>query len=439
MESPTPEVRQTVRDLLLSSAAYHSLEPAERRDIAQALVKVCETAVSLIREEQSSPASAPLAVAQSAGSQFSGVATDKLAGTTRAVLNAVSFPRFVTELINGVFKALVDSNQQQMQSYVELIRNVAASTEGIADMNLAPARARQWLAETFPGSFELTGGPNEDTDPRDVDEEQQEATLRWKDGGPKPSEAAMRSALGLDPGESVPSGDPETSLVPYARRALARQRQQMLATMVMLGMQRIVIESGRLNAAMRFHIDTRSAANSEEGSRFDLQNTMEVKGSLGFGPWGMDAKMTNTIGYVSTQKNQTTEEMNTDLDLNSSVELYFKTDYVPLDRLAGKGQVDRIKVNTLNPDAEEDAARKAREARTSEARKSERSGMSEMDKDLLRQPAPPPKTEPKPPESKATGAKPAATTKPAATAPAKSKPDTKSSDTRSAQKAAPQR
>jgi hypothetical protein len=46
--------------------------------------------------------------------------------------------------------------------------------------------------------------------------------------------------------------------VPFARRTLARQRQQMLSTMVMLGMQRIVIESGRLNAAMRFHIDTRS-------------------------------------------------------------------------------------------------------------------------------------------------------------------------------------
>jgi hypothetical protein len=50
---------------------------------------------------------------------------------------------------------------------------------------------------------------------------------------------------------------------------------------------------------------------------------------------GMDAKMQNTIGYVSTQKQQSTEEMNTDLDLNSSVELIFKTDYLPLDRMAG--------------------------------------------------------------------------------------------------------
>jgi hypothetical protein len=176
----------------------------------------------------------------------------------------------------------------------------------------------------------------------------------------------------------------------------------MLATMVMLGMQRIVIESGRLNASMRFHIDTRSAANSDEGSRFDFQNKTEASGKFGVGPWGLEAKMTNTIGYVSTQKNQTTEEMNTDLDLNSSVELYFKTDYVPLDRLAGAGQVDRIKVNTLNPDAEEKAALQAREQRVSAARTAEASRSSDLGKNLQHQ------SSGSGPEARPTGAQPGA-------------------------------
>src|SRR5262249_23363941 len=197
-----------------------------------------------------------------------------------------------------------------------------------------------------------------------------------------------------EPGDPVPSGDAEPPLLPFARRALARQRQQVLATMVMLGMQRIVIESGRLNAAMRFHIDTRSAANSEDASRFDFQNQLEASGKFGMGPWGAEAKMTNTIGYVSTQKNQTSEEMNTDLDLNSSVELYFKTDYLPLDRLAGKGQVDRIKVNTLNPDAEEEAARKSRDARTSAARAEDSKRMASLDVSPQRPPSPPASPQP---------------------------------------------
>jgi hypothetical protein len=130
--------------------------------------------------------------------------------------------------------------------------------------------------------------------------------------------------------------------------------------------------------------------------------------------------MTNTIGYVSTQKTQSTEEMNTDLDLNSSVELYFKTDYVPLDRLAGAGQVDRIKVNTLNPAAEEAAALKAREARTSGARTAESTRSSNLDKSL--QPSPQADPAPKPVAPKPVAPTPAAKPEPAKTPPVKPDP-----------------
>ena len=63
-------------------------------------------------------------------------------------------------------------------------------------------------------------------------------------------------------------------------------RQEMLASMVMLGMQRIVIDSGKINAAMRFHIDTRSAAKADEGSRFELQNKINAEAHGGIGIWG---------------------------------------------------------------------------------------------------------------------------------------------------------
>ncbi|KRB92586.1 hypothetical protein ASE26_06385 [Duganella sp. Root198D2] len=137
----------------------------------------------------------------------------------------------------------------------------------------------------------------------------------------------------------------------------------MLATMVMMGLQRIVIESGRLNASMRFHIDTRSAANDDRGSSFDERNDLSVGVGAKVGPWGVDARMQNTIAYVSTQRTQTSEEMNTDLDLNSSVELLFKTDHVDLERLAGGQAQERIRVNTINPEAESRLASEDRRAR----------------------------------------------------------------------------
>src|SRR5438094_8679144 len=137
LEQPAllPAVRETVRHALMGSPDYQKLDPSTRREIAQGLVKICSTALDLKNRADKAEIPSPrgrLAVAQSAGSEFSGVATQRVADTTRQILNAVSFPRFVTELINGVFKALVDSNPQQLTAYVELIRNVAASIVGFA-------------------------------------------------------------------------------------------------------------------------------------------------------------------------------------------------------------------------------------------------------------------------------------------------------------------
>jgi hypothetical protein len=380
-----PVVRRAVRALLESSPAFRAMGQDNQGRLARAMVRVADTAASLIREEIHSDAEVhksagrPLATAQAAGDSFSGVAAAKVAGTTQAILNAVSFPRFVTELINGVFKAVVDTSMQQMNSYIELLNNVAASTDGFADSNLGPDRARQWLADKYPGSFEVQRDDSGDGGDSGDDGGPPQSVLQLRSGASMPSQEALKADLGLGPDESAPGGDPET-LVPLARRQLAKTRQQMLATMVMLGMQRIVIDSGRINAAMRFHIDTRSAAQDDRGSTFDFRNTVSGSGSFGFGPWGVSAAVQNTIGYVSTQRTQTTEEMNTDLDLSSSVELNFKSDYLPLNRLASSEQVSRIRQNTRNPEEEEaKAAAEARAKREASAAQSDTARRASLD------------------------------------------------------------
>ena len=258
-----------------------------------------------------------------------------------------------------------------MTSYIELIQNVSNTLDGFADANVGVSGARAWLAERFPGSFVIQGDEDLQPEPgmsaeerRELQQERDASTrLRLVPNGQLPSEAALKAAFGLGPQDSVPAaGDPE-ALVPFARQVIARNRQQMLSTMVMMGLQRIVIESGRLNASMRFHIDTRSAAADDRGSSFDTRVDADVSGGAKFGPWGMEAKVKSTIGYVSTQRTQTTEEMNTDLDLSSNVELVFKTDYVQLDRLAGGPAQERIRVNALNPEAEARLAQQDRESR----------------------------------------------------------------------------
>jgi hypothetical protein len=380
---PPSWLRYAVRDLLVRSPAFGAMREPERRALAQAMVKVGSVAAALIAEEGDAHASivamrdraragetrdrprpdrrAPLARAQDAPGF--GASAERIAGTTRAVLDAVSFPRFVTDLINGVFRAMLDSSAQQMQMYVQLLNNVSASAEGFERTQYNKSGVRQWIADHFPDQIEYdlpeTSPDDDPPDPEDV----AEIRLRLKSNASMPGPEELRAVLGMEPGESADASNPE-QLVPLARRQIARQRQQMLATMVMLGMQRIVVDSGKINASMRFHIDTRSAAEDTQGSEFSLQNRIKASGKFGVGPWGASAEVENNISYVSTQRSQSTEQINTDLDLASSVEINFRTDYLPLNQMAAQAQADRIRQATLNPSAlpadTGDAARQAR-------------------------------------------------------------------------------
>jgi len=203
--------------------------------------------------------------------------------------------------------------------------------------------------------------------------------LRLISGASMPKAEALRAALGMPPGEDLPAANPE-GLVPHARRQIARQRQQMLASMVMMGMQRIVIDQGKIAASMRFHIDTRSAASRDKASQSSVQNRVRAGGSFGFGPWGASADIENTISFVSTERQQGSEEINTSADLNSSVELHFHTDAIPLNRLAAQAQADRIRASSLNPDHEaEREASRAHNERLAAARTGEQGRSTAVD------------------------------------------------------------
>ncbi|WP_295386042.1 hypothetical protein [uncultured Thiodictyon sp.] len=389
---PTPDaapptwVREAVRDILDRSAAYRDLDSERRRSLARAMVQVSALAAHLIGEELtaesglsgsgSGTTGAPRPLARAQAAPGFGAAADRVASTTRSVLNAVSFPRFVTDLINGVFRAMLDSTSQQMTMYVELLNNVSASLDGFANTQFSQDAVRRSLVERFPDRFELEEPEVDPQDPPPAPEDQEPLRLRLRPNASMPKAEEVRAALGIEPAVAVDASNPE-QLVPLARRQMARQRQQMLATMVMLGMQRIVVESGRIHASMRFHVDTRSATDSVQGSSFNMQNRVRAGGSFGFGPWGASADIENTVGYVSTQRSQSNEELNTDLELNSSVEINFRSDYLPLNRMAAQANADRIRANTLNPDVE--MARTA-----SEERRQRETGQRAADQEQMR-------------------------------------------------------
>ena len=368
LAAPPTDIRNGVREVLTSAQAYDRLDAEDRRAIANALVRIA-TAAQILEREAGEPARPTPARAMDAGGHFSGTAVDRMASTTKRMLNAISFPRFVSELINGVFKAMVETNQQQLQQYVELVRGVSQSLEGFSSLAGNDNMARQWLADHFPQSFSIEQpdppDPGEIPDPDDEPE-----PMRLLSNGPPPSPDALRSALALEPGTEVPSDSGE-ALVPFVRQALAKNRQQMLATMVQMGMQRIVIDSGRINASMRFHIDATSAAAEDQHTGFDTRTTAAASASGGWGIWSASASVSSTIGFVSTDDVRTREDLTASADLNSSVEIHFRTDQVPLDRLASQQTVERLRLNTLNPEKELDIARQSDNDRMADRRQTD--------------------------------------------------------------------
>jgi hypothetical protein len=152
-----------------------------------------------------------------------------------------------------------------------------------------------------------------------------------------------------------------------------------------------------------------------------MQNRVRAGGSFGIGAWGVSADVENTISFVSTNRQQSTEELNTSADLNSSVELNFHTDAIPLNRLAAQAQADRVRNASLNPDREaEIAAGRAVNERLAGARTAEETRRAGLDSSVRSVTPPPMSAEPlrAPPTPAPPAAAPSPTPAPAVVAPA---------------------
>jgi hypothetical protein len=140
------------------------------------------------------------------------------------LLEAVDFPDFVGDLVQGVFNSVVGSSIKQMEAYAQLIRQVSDTVGRFEKDSIGAAQARDWLAQRFAAQLEL--------DPR--------GRLRWR-VDPRLGAREIASALSM----SSPPADAR-DLVAAARRRIAIDRQQLLATMVMMGINRVVVTDGKI-------------------------------------------------------------------------------------------------------------------------------------------------------------------------------------------------
>ena len=347
-QAPTLDVvRRAVRCVVEQTPELRD-RPELRQRLAANMVGVSQAAAELLEAEQQfdqqiakrkKPA---LSQAQAAGDIHRRTAVNSAAGVLQATRQAIDFPGFVTSLISGVFQAMTTSTIQQLEAYANLLTAINTSTSAFAAGNITPGRAATWAASQF-AQFQITGDPPQ---------------LALKDDAEMPTAQELRSALEASAEEvsEIAEDNLEETLLPLVSRKLARERQSMLATMVLMGMNRIVVDDGRIHASMELQVDARSTAEQTQADRFDSRFSTSASGSFGTGMWGASASMSASVGYVRSDEQFTREDIALRAGLRSSVDIGFHTEPIQLDRMARSGTVSRVRERALVPEAERAAA-----------------------------------------------------------------------------------
>jgi hypothetical protein len=370
-------VRPQVRDVLTAAPAFAALPMAEQQQLARDMVKVMSyiadpNAVSMTLPPETAPTSPTTATAmdQAAGIKNFKKLTDGLPGQVGkkfeagavkqgveqfgALVQKVDFPKFVGGLIKNVFQAIVESSIEQMRAYGELVSNVAKTVDQFMQDNIGPGAGRDYLANRFPD--DLTVDISSSSGLAEGDPAPPVARIVATGDDPATALARISAEMNVNPPiTDLSDANAELRLVTAARLQMARQRQQLLSSMVMLGINRIVITDGSINAKVVFDMrasDTAKASNTAQ--MFDKDYSMNRNvGSVGFSAWGASVSDTNenvqehvaTVGSAVDDSSESKAEVKA--KLSGDVRVNFKSDYLPLDKMATPEMMSVIQGNSL--------------------------------------------------------------------------------------------
>ncbi|MDQ1288335.1 MAG: hypothetical protein QG622_1900, partial [Actinomycetota bacterium] len=244
-------------------------------------------------------------------------ATDALGRRAGALSDEIDFPAFVASLVHGTFNAIVDSSIKQMESFADLVSAVAKPLDQFAQENVTLGQARAWLVEQYPRDVTLV-----------------------EDGGAytlaplvAPGEEEVPSPAWLadfgQGGEELSGELLEGTLLPQARDRVARQRLSTLSTMVLLGMQRVVVKDGSVGARLRF----RAAAADRAAVQYATSDDPQTGGST----WTARGQ-TAAITKVSTVGVNVQSDSELKAELFGDVKINFASETLPLDRFVDEAQ-----------------------------------------------------------------------------------------------------
>ncbi len=273
---------------------------------------------------------APAPVASPSGPRKA--ATETLGGRTGALKDELNFPQFVSSLVHGTFDAIVDASIRQMEAFADLVSAVAKDVDQFTRENITPNQARDHLATKYSNDLKLELPGAQGGQPRlraaTPSEDGEENSPDWlRDYGAE--------------GEALTDDLVETVLVPRAQQELGQQRLQTLATMVLLGMNRVIVKDGTISAKVRIRAAAtdKAVVNYAVGQDPNQQNW----GERGNAAYDNSALMVSTLG-VNVQS-----DTDINAELFGEVRINFASETLPLEQFMDTAKIALLQRNARKP------------------------------------------------------------------------------------------
>jgi len=226
----------------------------------------------------------------------------------------------------------VDASIQQMHAYGELLAATAKSVGEFASDHISDDQVRQEIANRHPGLVKIERGSNGGTKLAPPEE-----------GGDM---SARKSAARSNETITISDDASEQKFVTAAKLEMARQRQKLMALMVMLGINRIVVTNGRINAKVVFVITASDYA--KRMAKAGLSDVAESQ-SGGFAtaamPWGAAggyAHQTHKVQVRSSVDDTSESKAEMKARLSGEVHVNFKSETLPPERMLDALQLEQI-------------------------------------------------------------------------------------------------
>jgi len=234
-------------------------------------------------------------------------------GDTKAfkeLVDSVDFPKFVADLLKAVFDANLKVMKQQTDSYIKLMKEATKSTaDFIKKVKDDDALAK--LAEAKGDKYNV------------VSEKQ--------------ADGSQKLALTNPDGDKVDPEDAEVKRhILETKLAMAKEHRAALREVLLMGVTRLVVEKGEIEAGVEFNIKASraSTAHHDDQNINTVSTETEFESPLGglFGGPSGSMEITNTNIQVNTSDKKATDDLSA--TLKGKVNIKFKTDYFKLDNFA---------------------------------------------------------------------------------------------------------